>query len=165
MSTRDVPGGKGGRCVRLTTYHHIVPMSRYLGALTLLDPSGPAWPVMGVLYLYILLDGVGGQRHDPAALPPGKRAGIHCIGGWVGPRAGLNVCGKSRPPNGIRSLDRPAGSESLYRLSYPGPRLSDQTSTKRRSADRCNCRSSRDGQQQRMRQCLAGKWLQEIKRE
>jgi hypothetical protein len=28
-------------------------MSRNLGALTLLDPSGPAWPVMGVLYLYL----------------------------------------------------------------------------------------------------------------
>jgi hypothetical protein len=54
MSTRDVPGGKGGRCVRLTTYHHILPMLRNLGALTLLDPSGPAWPVMGVLYLYLL---------------------------------------------------------------------------------------------------------------
>jgi hypothetical protein len=25
-----------------------------LGALTLPDPSGPAWPVMGVLYLYLL---------------------------------------------------------------------------------------------------------------
>jgi hypothetical protein len=55
MSTRDVPGGKGGRCVRLTTNHHIVPMSRNLGALALLDPSGPAWPVMGVLNLYLLL--------------------------------------------------------------------------------------------------------------
>jgi hypothetical protein len=54
MSTRDVPGGKGGRCVRLTTYPHIVPMSRNLGALTLPDPSRPAWPVMGVLYLYIV---------------------------------------------------------------------------------------------------------------
>jgi hypothetical protein len=28
-------------------------MPRNLGALTLLDPSGPAWPVMGVLYLYL----------------------------------------------------------------------------------------------------------------
>jgi hypothetical protein len=28
-------------------------MSRNLGALTLLDPSWPAWPVMGVLYLYL----------------------------------------------------------------------------------------------------------------
>jgi hypothetical protein len=37
MSIRDAPGGKGGRYVRLTTYQHIVPMSRNLGALTLLD--------------------------------------------------------------------------------------------------------------------------------
>ena len=42
--------------------------------------------------------GVGGQRHAPAALTPGKRPGIRCIGGWVGPRAGLDGCGKSRPP-------------------------------------------------------------------
>jgi hypothetical protein len=55
MSTRDVPERKGGWCVRLTTYHHILPMSRSIGALTLLDPSGPAWPVMGVLYLYLYL--------------------------------------------------------------------------------------------------------------
>jgi hypothetical protein len=55
ICTRDVPGGKGGQWVRLTTYHHIVPMSRNLGALTLLDPSGPAWSVMGVLYLYLYL--------------------------------------------------------------------------------------------------------------
>jgi len=42
--------------------------------------------------------GVGGQSHAPAAFPPGKRPGTHCIGGWVGPRAGLNGRGKSRPP-------------------------------------------------------------------
>ena len=41
--------------------------------------------------------GVGGQRHAPAALPPGKRTGTHFIGGWVGPSAGLDGCGKSRP--------------------------------------------------------------------
>ena len=35
---------------------------------------------------------VGGQRHAPAALLPGKRPGTHCIGGWVGPRAGLDGC-------------------------------------------------------------------------
>ena len=57
----------------------------------------------------------------PAALPQRKRPGTHCTGGWVGPRAGLDGCGKSRPPPGIRSPDRPARSESLYRLSYPGP--------------------------------------------
>ena len=29
------------------------------------------------------------------ALPPGKRCYIHCTGGWVGPRAGLESCGRS----------------------------------------------------------------------
>jgi hypothetical protein len=60
---------------------------------------------------------VGGQRHAPVALPLGKD---HCIGGRVGPRASLDGCGKSRPPpTGIRSPDRPALSESLYRLGHP----------------------------------------------
>jgi hypothetical protein len=34
--------------------------------------------------------GVGGQRHAPAILPPGKRPGIHFIGGCVGSRASLD---------------------------------------------------------------------------
>ena len=41
------------------------------------------------------IDGVVGQR-SPAALPR-ERAGTHCIGGWVGPRTGLDGYGKSRP--------------------------------------------------------------------
>ena len=40
--------------------------------------------------------GVGGKRHAQTALPPGMRPGTLCIGGWVGPRAGLDGCGKSR---------------------------------------------------------------------
>ena len=40
---------------------------------------------------------VGGQRYAPAALLPGKRLSTHCIGGWVGHRAGLDRCEKSRP--------------------------------------------------------------------
>ena len=43
------------------------------------------------------LDGVGGQRHAPAALPLGKRLGIHCWTGWVGRKFGRDGCGKSRP--------------------------------------------------------------------
>ena len=39
---------------------------------------------------------VGGQRYAPTALPLGKRQGIDCVGGWVGPRAGLDGCGECR---------------------------------------------------------------------
>jgi len=33
--------------------------------------------------------GVGGERDASAALPPGKTR-FPCIGGWVGPRVGLD---------------------------------------------------------------------------
>ena len=39
----------------------------------------------------------GWSTPHPAALPPGKGSGTHCIGGWVGLRAGLDRCEKSRP--------------------------------------------------------------------
>jgi hypothetical protein len=56
------------------------------------------------LSLTSALDGVGGQRHVLAALPR-ERPGTHCMGGWVGPRASLDGCGKSHP----------------HRDSIPGP--------------------------------------------
>ena len=43
---------------------------------------------------------VGGKCHALAALPPEKRPGAHCTGGWVGPRAGLKGCEKPRPHQG-----------------------------------------------------------------
>ena len=42
-----------------------------------------------------------GQRHALAALYPWERHSTHCTGGWVRPRAGLDRCGKSRPPPGF----------------------------------------------------------------
>ena len=59
------------------------------------------------LSLTSALIGMSGQRHAPAALPLGKKPGTHCIGCWVGPRAGLDGYGKSAF-TGIRSPDRPA---------------------------------------------------------
>jgi len=41
----------------------------------------------------------------PPPLYPWESPGTHCIGGWVGPRAGLDGCGKSHP-TGIRYPDR-----------------------------------------------------------
>ena len=51
------------------------------------------------------LNGVRGQHQAPAALPPGNKNGNYGIGGWMGPRAGLDGCGKPR----------------LLRDSIPGP--------------------------------------------
>jgi len=63
---------------------------------------------------------MGGQRHDPAALPPGKsRYPLYTRLG--GPQGQSGRVRKNLAPTGIRFPDRPARSEWLYRLSYPGP--------------------------------------------
>jgi len=49
----------------------------------------------------------------PRPLYPRERPGAHCVGGWVGPRAGLNGCEKSRP----------------HRHSIPGPSSPQVSST------------------------------------
>jgi hypothetical protein len=49
---------------------------------------------------------------------PQERPGTHCMGDWVGPRAGLDGT-ENLTTTRIRSTDRPARSKSLYRLSYP----------------------------------------------
>ena len=56
-------------------------------------------------------------------LYPRERPGTHCTEGWVGPRVGLDGCGKKKSPDTarIRCPDLPARSESLYRLSYRDP--------------------------------------------
>jgi len=62
--------------------------------------------------------GVRGQRHAPAALyPPGKEpVSIVQEAGWA---SGLVWTGaENLASTGIRSPDRPARSQSLYRLSY-----------------------------------------------
>jgi hypothetical protein len=64
--------------------------------------------------------GLGGQRHAPATLLPGmtpvpivQEAGQAPGPVWMG--------AENLAPSGIRSSDRPARSESLCRLRYPGP--------------------------------------------
>ena len=56
MSTRDSPGGKGGRCVRLSTYH---PCSAERQEIRDLNLPGPPWAISTAccgrdLYLYLL---------------------------------------------------------------------------------------------------------------
>jgi hypothetical protein len=69
-------------------------------------------------FLTSALEGGVWSASRPGRLYPWERHSTHCTGGWVGPGAGLNRCGKPRPTES-RSPDLPARSESLYRLSYP----------------------------------------------
>jgi hypothetical protein len=70
--------------------------------------------------------GVGDQRHAPAAIPPGKTQ-YPFYKKLGGPQGWSERVRKISPA--IRSLGRPARSESPYRLSYPGP-LSSNTEAK-----------------------------------
>ena len=56
----------------------------------------------------------------PRPFYPGEIPGTHCTGCWVDPTAGVDGCGKSRPPSGFdpRTIQPVASS---YTDSYPGP--------------------------------------------
>jgi len=56
----------------------------------------------------------------------GEWPSTHCIGGWVGPTAGLDVYRKFTPTR-LWSLDHPACSESLSGIRYPCHDLSKIT--------------------------------------
>jgi len=79
--------------------------------------EGPAGS-RGIAILSVL-DEVGGQRHAPAALPPGNSRYPLCrrLCGTQGRSGRVRKISPS-PHTGIRFPDRPARSESLYRLSY-----------------------------------------------
>ena len=65
---------------------------------------------------------LGGQHHALAALPPGKTR-YPLFWRLGGPQGRSGKVRKISPPTGIRNPDRPALSELLYGLSYPGPRI------------------------------------------
>jgi hypothetical protein len=60
--------------------------------------------------------GVSGKRHVPVTLPRKWSSGTHYIGGWVGPRP-VWTGAENLASAGIRCPDRPARSESLFRLT------------------------------------------------
>jgi hypothetical protein len=78
--------------------------------VTLESPRGGGCIVIA-LHLTSALEGVGGQHHSPVPI-------VHEAGWAPGP---VWTCAKNLAPTGIGSPDRPARSQSLYGLSYPGP--------------------------------------------
>jgi hypothetical protein len=79
------------------------------------------------VYIYVFLTSALAGNQWPVSRPgrftPGERAsGTHWIEGWVDPRADMDDLEKILDPTGTRTptLSRPARSQSLYRLRYPG---------------------------------------------
>jgi hypothetical protein len=77
-----------------------------------------------VVLLTSALAGGESSASHPASFTLGDRAPVtHCIGGCIGPTIGLDVeRRKIFPLLGLelQPLGRPASSQSLYRLRYPG---------------------------------------------
>jgi hypothetical protein len=74
---------------------------------------------------------VGGEWSGsrPSHFTPGEKApGTHWIGGWLNPRVGLDDVEKRKFLTllglELRTFRRPARSQSLYRLLYPGSYVS-----------------------------------------
>ena len=64
---------------------------------------------------------VGGQLHTPATLPPEKKPGTHCIGGWVGPQGTEFIFEKVRKRWAVLSLVTQLGSST----PRPAPRSNE----------------------------------------
>jgi hypothetical protein len=85
------------------------------------------WGVEVWIHIFLTSALVGGEwsASRRGRFTPKERApGTHWRGGWVGPRAGLDDVENRKflTLSGLefRSLGRPARSQSLYRLRYPG---------------------------------------------
>ena len=78
-----------------------------------------------------------GQHHTPAALPQGKTpVTIKQEAGWTpGP---VWTGAENLASTGIRSPDRPARSESLYRLRYPGTHIPTVANVILRNVETCS---------------------------
>jgi hypothetical protein len=74
-----------------------------------------------------LVEGEWSDSRTGRFTPAERAPGTHWIGGWVGPRTGMDDMEKRKflPVPGLerRPLSCPASSQSLCRLRYPGSHL------------------------------------------
>ena len=95
------PGGNRGKVYSLRWYWRVSrKTTNYVVYYLLLRLHVSALALchhqVSTLSLTPTIDGVVGKRHTSADLTRGKSPITYCIGHWVGPRAGLNGCRKSR---------------------------------------------------------------------
>jgi hypothetical protein len=80
--------------------------------------------------IHIFLTSAQAGGESSASHPKERAPGTHWMGGWVDPRAGLEDLEKRKfltlTGLELRPLGRPARSQSLYRLRYPGSSLPKQ---------------------------------------
>ena len=69
------------------------------------------------------LVGCGWSRQPLGRFTPGKGTRYPLFRGWAGSGAGPDGGGENFAHTGIRFPDRPALSESLYRLNSPGSQM------------------------------------------
>jgi hypothetical protein len=105
MSSIRIKGKKLKGKVHLTAGHEIPEVE---------------WRCSSTLSLTLPLDGVDGQRYASATLTTGTTWYPLCRR-LLGPQGPVWTGLENLAHTGIRSPDHPARSESLYRLSYPGP--------------------------------------------
>ena len=61
---QDIPGGKGGRCVRLTTYHLHVPIVKKFGGLNLLEFCGHVQACNGIALPFLYKITINVSQHN-----------------------------------------------------------------------------------------------------
>jgi hypothetical protein len=102
----------------LTTLHYTTP-----GASNLKTYGGVDMQIH-VFFTSALIGGEWSASRPGRFIPRERAPGTHWTGRWVGPRTGLDEAEKRQflnlPGLELRPLRRPAHSQSLYRLSYPG---------------------------------------------
>jgi hypothetical protein len=89
------------------------PLYRHWGSVQAVRPTGEV-EVQLYSFLTTALEGDEGSASRPVHSLPRERPGTHCAGGWVGPRAGGDRCGKSRPQR-----DSIPGPSSPYPFAIP----------------------------------------------
>ena len=77
---RNTPGGKGGRCIRLTTYHLHVPIVKKSGGLNLLEPCGPVQACNGTALPLLV------QQHQSSVVGVTTLCSMDSLGvkSWLG---------------------------------------------------------------------------------
>ena len=74
----------------------------------------------------------------PWPLYPREIAGTHCTGGWVGHGAGLDGCGKSRPPPGFDPRTVQPVASRYTDCAIPAPEFACTYNIKHRRDQICN---------------------------